>query len=248
MSGVDAIVGVSVSDPGEDELARHGLIGAHTAHAFVELARQVLAAGGSLAYGGHLGGFTATLFSLLATYSPEDRPDPERVRQYLARPIWQKLTQAERAELATYATWTEVPAVGRGNDAATHAREFIAMRELMTEEITARVILGGAVSGYKGRWPGIVEEAFLAVEAGLPVYVAGGLGGAAERVALAVRGTWPADLAARAELPGRSEEEVRALLVGADLRNGLDKAENAQLMTTSDLDLIAALILRGLRA
>jgi hypothetical protein len=214
----------------------------------VELARQVLAAGGSLAYGGHLGGFTATLFSLLATYSPEDRPEPERVRQYLARPIWQKLTSAQRGELATYATWTEVPGAGKGNDRVAHAREYTAMRELMTEEITARVIIGGAVSGYAGRWPGIVEEAYLAVEAGLPLYVAGGLGGAAERVALAVGGKWPADLGADPEVPGRSEEDVRALLVRADLRNGLDAAENKQLMATSDLDLIAALILRGLRA
>lgn len=250
MTPLDAVVGVSVSDPGEVELERRGLIADHTKHAFVEIARQILAAGGSLAYGGHLEaeGYTATLIALLRTYSKADRPSLERVRQYLARPIWEKLTPPQRKDLATYTTWIKVPAVGEGDDRAALAREYTAMRVRMTEDIDARIVMGGKVSGYTGRWPGIVEEAYLALAAGRPLYVAGGLGGAAARVADLLRGAWPDDLVEEADVPGPTANELRAVFFEADLRNRLDEDENALLMKTADLDLMVALILRGLSA
>jgi SLOG cluster2 len=250
MTPLDVLVGVSVSDPGRAELERHGIIEAHVKHAFVELARQILAAGGSLAYGGHLEaeGYTATLLALLRTYSKRDRPASERVRQYLARPIWEKLTSEQRKDLATYTTWIKVPAVGEGNDRAAVAREYTAMRQRMTDEIDARIVLGGKVEGYSGRWPGIVEEAYVALAAGRPLYVAGGLGGAAARVAELLRGNWPEDLVDHPDLPGPSPDELRATFEGARLRNGLEDDENALLVGTADLDLMVALVLRGLRA
>jgi hypothetical protein len=250
MTGLDKLVGVSVSDPGKAENERHGTLNAHTRHAFVEIVRQIFAAGGSFAYGGHLEaeGYTDTLLSLLRTYSLADRPAAERVHQYLARPTRESLTAQQELDLATYATPVEVPAVGEGDDRVALAREFTAMRELMNEDIDARIVMGGKLVGYVGRWPGVVEEAYLAIEHGRCVYVVGGLGGAAERVARAVRGEWPSDLEADPEVPGRSQDELRAIFDGADLRNGLDDEENEQLMCTTDLDLIVALILRGLVA
>jgi len=76
MSAFDGIAAISISDPPDRELAQRGLSADHLRHAFVELARQILAAGGSLAYGGDLrsGGYTETLLALLRTYSRPDRP------------------------------------------------------------------------------------------------------------------------------------------------------------------------------
>jgi hypothetical protein len=247
---MNLLVGVSVSSPGERELERHGIIEEHVQHAFVEIARQILAAGGSLAYGGHLEaeGYTATLLALLRTYSKADRPPRERVRQYLARPIWEKLTAEQRKDLATYMTWIKVPAAAEGDDRAARAREYTAMRQLMTGDLDARIVMGGKLSGYSGRWPGIVEETYLALAGGKPLYVAGGLGGAAARVAGMLRGSWPPDLHEDAAIPGPEAEELRTVFEGAQLRNGLDDAENDLLMGTADLDLMVALMLRGLRA
>jgi hypothetical protein len=219
---VNACVGISVSEPGTAELEARGLSHAHVHHAFVEIARQILAAGGSLAYGGDLraGGYTASLLSLLRTYSDPDRPATERIRLYFGAPAWRKLRAADFAELRTLSTPIKVAAAGRGS---APAADFTAMRERMTAETDARVVVGGLLAGYVGAQPGVVEEAELALRAGKPLLVAGGLGGAAARVADSLR-----------ERPA------------TDLRNGLDAEENAVLFATADLDLIVALILRGL--
>jgi hypothetical protein len=62
------------------------------------------------------------------------------------------------------------------------SRGLTHLRRRMTEECAARVCLGGRESGYKGRYPGVLEEALLAFEARRPVYLVGLLGGVAERL------------------------------------------------------------------
>jgi hypothetical protein len=261
---VSFTVGISVSDPDERELARHGIVEDHLRHAFVELVRQVFAAGHSIGYGGDLrqSGFTETLVALLRTYSLDDAPPPSRVRQYLAHPAWKDLSAADLSPLAVVATVIKVqPDDDRsGGEAARRARDFTAMRAWMTEETDARIVVGGRLHGQSGRWPGIAEEAYLAVLTGTPLFVAGGLGGAAERVARAIREDWPEELtddfqAAHTEVHeqlaeagvGPSETELREALIGAELRNGLEPEENDLLLRTADLDLLVALVLRGLR-
>jgi hypothetical protein len=171
------------------------------------------------------------------------------------------MTPEDEEELAILATPVRVPAADPADQPGplARARDLTAMRELMAAEADARVLLGGRIAGQQGRWPGIVEEAYLALRAGQPLYVAGGLGGAAARVAEALRGSWPEVLTdafqrshteAAARLieagPGVTEEDLRATLVGAALGNGLGGEENEQLLQTADLDVIVALIMRGL--
>jgi hypothetical protein len=59
------------------------------------------------------------------------------------------------------------------------ARGLTAMRTQMTQEITARVVIGGRVDRFAGIYPGIVEEAWLALAAGKPLFLNGAFGGAA---------------------------------------------------------------------
>ncbi len=87
------------------------------------------------------------------------------------------------------------------------ARCFTAMREAMqqggppppstTEKsnpIRARVLLGGPLAGYAGRYPGLVEEAYLAMKANLPVYLIGAFGGCTRAIIDAVEGHKPESL------------------------------------------------------
>ena len=265
MTPPDVLVGISVSDPGEPELELRGLTEDHVRHVFVELARQILAAGGSLAYGGDLreGGYTRTLLALLLTYSPRDRPARGRIRAYLASPVWEGLSASDESELAVVAVREKVPPAGElGDDsAAAKACAFTAMRRRMTDDIDARVVVGGRLCGQQGRWPGVVEEAYLALRGGKPLLVVGGLGGAAARLADAVRGEVPVELTSEFQRAntdgfdtladarvGVDDDELRAVLDDAELRNGLSPEENDILFETSDLDLIVALVLRGIRA
>jgi hypothetical protein len=109
-----------------------------------------------------------------------------------------------------------------------------------------------------------VEEAYLALRARQPLYVVGGLGGAADRIAQALRGTWCDELTEAHQLEHAEDTEayqqilraglepdaqaLRAALTSELPNNGLDSDENALLMASTDLDLIVALLLRGLRA
>jgi SLOG cluster2 len=162
MSTLTSTVAISVSNPGEEELVARGLMDEHIRHAFVETARQVLAAGGALAYGGDLrrGGFTETLRALLRTYSDAARPAVERVRQYMARPVWSQMSESEQADISNYFTIVKVEGAGDVAEGQLgRARDFTAMRARMTAETDARIVIGGRPTASEGRWPGVVEEA-----------------------------------------------------------------------------------------
>src|SRR6266481_200421 len=102
MSSADAVVGLSISEPEEDELVQLGLSEMHVRHAFIEVVRHLLARGWAVAYGGDLraAGYTEALFDLVRTYDLAGVPGPDRVLSYLAWPIWLDVTAAQRAELA----------------------------------------------------------------------------------------------------------------------------------------------------
>ncbi|MBS0545705.1 MAG: hypothetical protein JSR40_18440 [Proteobacteria bacterium] len=52
--------------------------------------------------------------------------------------------------------------------------------------VSVRIVLGGRMSGFSGFLPGIFEEVLLTLERGIPLYLLGGFGGAAEVVARAL--------------------------------------------------------------
>lgn len=68
------------------------------------------------------------------------------------------------------------------------ARGLTHLRHRLTDLCHARVCLGGPRSGSQGRYPGLVEEALLAVQQDKPLYVASLLGGASEQIVTAVEG------------------------------------------------------------
>jgi hypothetical protein len=274
-------VGLSVSEPDEQELVRLGLDEIHVRHAFIEIARHILARGWSLAYGGDLrrAGYTEALFDLVRTYNPADLSGPDRVHAYLSWPIWRELKTAHRADLANVATITrgprpdgapeslpEIPKREPG-DLLWSSLATSQMRAEMNSDIGARVVLGGRVSGQQGLYPGIAEEAALALRSKTPLYVAGGFGGCARLVASMLKGAEPAELSLDyqlkhtpryAELVGAAAavgqepafDELRETFTAAGvegLRNGLSEAENTRLMDTDDVDEIVGLVVQGLR-
>ena len=66
------------------------------------------------------------------------------------------------------------------------APDLDAMRIAMEDDVTARIIIGGQVTGYAGNRPGILHEALLALERNHPVFPLGGFGGAARDAAIAL--------------------------------------------------------------
>lgn len=275
------LVGLSVSEPDKRELVRLGLDKLHVNHAFVEIARHVLARGWSIAYGGDLrkSGYTEALFDLVRTYNRTDLPGPDRVYSYLSWPNWRELLTSQRADLVNVATIKEVAppegapeslpaAAKRGpGDLLWNSLALSQMRAEMNSDIGARVILGGRVSGQQGLYPGIAEEAVLALRSHTPLYVAGGFGGCARLVAASLGGARPAEMSLEYQLehtPRYPELVAAAAAAGKKpmfaelldtfnsagfkgLHNGLGEPENERLMQSDDVDEIVALVVQGLR-
>jgi hypothetical protein len=120
------------------------------------------------------------------------------------------------------------------------ATGLTAMRDWATEHTDARVVLGGRTEGYKGRMPGVAEEALKSLVHRKPLYVLGGFGGAASDVAAAL-GFVPG-----AALPDWSGADSFSVFAFDDTHNGLTSEENATLATTPHVDQAVALVLRGL--
>ena len=205
------------------DLRQLGLLPSHFEDAFNELARYLLASGANLAYGGdpRKGGFTERLHGLARQYSEQTQDPALRVEIFLAWIVHVRESKAALLNLKTNARMWCLPLPadlkaefgidGRTPPPATFsptdtdyllARGFMAMREAMQHKqptdshntIRARVLLGGPLADYAGRYPGLVEEAYFATKANLPVYLIGAFGGCTRAIIDAVEGRKPDSL------------------------------------------------------
>lgn len=253
-------IAIAMSD--SPDMAALGLAPEHLRDAMAEIARHLLAMGARLVYGGDLraNGFTELLFELVARYRRDADLGDARpaVLNYLAWPVVVSKRAAELQGLAKELTGlAELHCLDRQggeveldglNDAvrpqitdADWADALTAMREVLTRASDARIVLGGRVEGYKGRMPGIAEEALTALQAGQPLFLLGGFGGCARDIAallgLAVQNPAPATWFG---------QDTFQPFDGLALRNGLTAEENAVLARTVHVDEAVALVLRGL--
>jgi len=150
------------------------------------------------------------------------------------------------------------------------ARGLTYLRHRLTAACDVRFCLGGRRGGFAGRYPGIVEEALLAIRSDKPLFLAGFLGGATEQIIDAMEGKRmpddfcpkpPEDLyrrfsAREAEIgfisdrvidrEGVWNEFAEAGITRLARTNGLTVEENQQLFHTPVIDAVVELVLTGL--
>jgi hypothetical protein len=288
-------VGVSISGSGED-LARRGFTESGLNRLTVRLSRALLAEGAGLAFGHDWreGGVMEAIASIAFDYRLPAAP--QEVGPAIVNLIpWPDLASAtDPALLARLGRVVEITpallpeelrpleaqAIAAGRTSPTwrylRARGLTHLRRRLVERCHARVALGGRLSGFDGRLPGIVEEVFLTCAAARPIYLAGLLGGAAEilggllvdgrpadglRTALERPEVQPlAEIYARHASPsaeGVCDHDLNLtaiadFLAGDGSRaaiagNGLTREDNLTLLTTDLEEQAISLVLRGLR-
>ncbi|MBB4635870.1 hypothetical protein [Longimicrobium terrae] len=152
------------------------------------------------------------------------------------------------------------------------ARGLTHMRLQLAERSAARLCIGGRVHGSSGRYPGIVEEALIALNQNMPLYLAGIWGGATQQIIDAVQGREmpstfggdsgvgalyirpPNGIEERAELtqgdrvldPIAAWSAFRHAGVAGLIGNGLTESENEELFNTRVLKRVSDLVLAGL--
>jgi hypothetical protein len=254
---------VALSISNSPDMAVLGMGKEHLDDAMTEIARHLIACGATLAYGGDLreGGFTELLFEVVNRYRSNKDSDRILISNYLAWPVhasmsvaqiegWQNALDGLARLVLLDVDGKKMLLSERSLDPTTPGRiewadGLTAMRKTMASLIEARIALGGQTANYKGRLPGIAEEALIQIERQAPLYVLGGFGGCSFDLARAMG-------IGRLALPGLASSgtwqgiEAFSKFGPADLHNGLTPSENRSLAETVHVDEAVALILRGL--
>ena len=263
-------LGVSISDSAD--LGALGLLPRHAELALAEIARSVLTGRGGLVYGGRIkpSGFTQFLMHEVERYGSHS----EALTLCLAEPEHRRLSCDELRTLDQSlgphgqiicldheGVKIDVSAVPHGSEPTAglnghrDQRSYSAMRRHITGISHARVLIGGQLSGFKGAMPGIIEEAVYAVEAGQPLYVVAGFGGAAALVAEALDIddlNWATDSFPKRPDDDRIDRSLDQLRSAAGSSAwsatscGLEENELRQLSASSRPSQIASLVVNGL--
>jgi len=204
------LIGLSLSNASDS--AQYGVSQEHLATVANDLVLYLLLAGLRVGYGGMLGfdgagpDYVQRLFGLVKTYSPlatqlgrKFQPienfvgwpihltfGPDQLKQYGSYAELLRIDKPELPGVDEDALYAEGKPGFFGTD--TPPRRFAwavsmtKMRAAMTEKVSARVVMGGALSGFQGLYPGVFEEAVQSLEAEQPLYLVGAFGGAARLV------------------------------------------------------------------
>ncbi|MNU46043.1 hypothetical protein D3C71_348970 [compost metagenome] len=275
-------IGISISE--SDNLKQLGYDLPHLRDVMIETARYILSLGGALAYGGDMrnGGFTELFFDLLNHYKLPDRSEPkERFYSFLSWPLHLDLTKQQESDLINHVTFKKIaPPSDIKVDRETHlipkgadnlyvwSRCLTEMRQQMEHSCDARIFIGGRAKGFKGKYPGILEELLIALEHEHPIYLVGAFGGIANTI-IDLLNADACDLSNEfyksdadyqefiayynAQNNGTSidYDEIKKQIEGlgwkgVSKKNGLTISENKRLATTPHISEIVYLILKGL--
>ena len=249
----------------------------------IELSRHLLIAGAKMVYGGDLrdGGYTE-LFSDISLQYKNYQGDVDRdtifFRNYFAWPIYLNFTTETKLQYKNsrvepvfvdcpdeYGGDKSKPIAPVNNENSyIYALSLLKMRKQMESESNARVILGGKTFGFSGFMAGVIEEYIQAMEAGHPVYLLGGFGGATSLLTSVIRKekSIAAVIEEASKTPRYAEfmsyckdrsidmgyDRLEAIVAGGidGLKNGLTVEQNYILLQSTDVIEIVGLILKGL--
>lgn len=294
-TGAPGRVGLSASPT---DVWRSGLMELHFEDTWLDLNRLLLLSGATIVFGGDLrsGGMTDILLDVAdqrLAVEPRGQGRPTApVVSYLAWPASLDLTIERQARLVDRVSFQtlappscNVASYPPGKVPPTtfenrylYARALTSMRQTVRDTVAAVVVVGGKCTGFVGRYAGVVEETLLAMqrERPLPIFLLGGLGGAAAAIGEALQGRRPERLTGAFQLeasPGErdfarhyndaiardSEADDRAPIDHdgvldfftrrglAGLNNGLSDPDNLLLLTSPSTHEIAPVLLQGLR-
>ena len=271
----DKKIAFSVSE--SDDIHKYGCSKTMLKDVVLELSRYILKAGGELVYGGDLrnDGYTESFENFSYQYGCKEKFEtrPFYFTNYFAWPIYLKMSKSDQARFIHNRVQTVFvdPPVGamvdkfvppvENENLEIWAKSLTQMREKMEQDVNARIIIGGRLSRFKGKYAGVLEEFLIANKSKHPIYLIGGFGGVAKAI-IDIRKGESVDLEYWAYTTPQYKEFVEfynlanqdkinyELIIkeikDAKLNNGLTAAENERLASSINILEIVSLILKGL--
>ncbi len=189
---------IAISVSINEDLYKLGFSEQHLNDISLEIARYILINDGVALYCGDLreGGFTKYFTELSNQYRKLD-DEIYRFKNYFAYPYKKNLTKnvlidfkSKKIDVVimpppstiTYNDEKKYDVSNIVEDRYTYCECFREMRERVSKESDARIVLGGKVGNYLGYIPGILEETLYSLIENKPVYIIGGFGGAAKEI------------------------------------------------------------------
>jgi SLOG cluster2 len=277
----DLNIGISISE--NPDLRKLGYGPMHLQDATVEISRYLLIHGTTLIYGGDLrsGGYTYLFSELAKQYGSKENYDKDRFVNYFAWPIHKKLTKGDELDFKQQRVGiVKLPPPKGVNESKAlpdpsskemkliMAKSFSLMRKEINANCDVRILLGGKTNGFQGIYPGIPEEAYLAMLANKPVYLLGAYGGATQEVINLITKQSSGSLNKKEQLNDQAYADLFASwnkdqkqkinlddfysffkkysLKKFSKNNGLSEEENLRLFSTDNLTEMMFYILKGL--
>jgi hypothetical protein len=277
----DLKVGLSISEI--DEENSKGINNFHIQDILVEISRYLMTSGAKLLYGGDIRyredfNFVRILKDLAENYNYEFEETDVKIINYVANYLRQHVSDQLRAELIKIVGFSFVdPLVDINYDLDdplykrySRARDLSNMRTKMNKDLDVRILLGGKKNSFQGLYPGLFEEALLALQLKKAVFLLGGFGGVTEEIIMCILGKksevftkdyqcrfndygrfydYYNDLSTRLNIASINYEEKIAVLAKegvAGLNNGLSYDENLRLFESTNFTEIISLVLKGL--
>ncbi|MEC1717791.1 TIR domain-containing protein [Schinkia azotoformans] len=191
-------IGISISDPSDEELVDLGQSSSHLAQLSQDLARHLLGRKSTLIYGGDLreGGFTEFLFNEALALQARTQSKDIFINNYIAWPIYLNETSDFKLWKGKYLPIAKmieslppsdvedlIPSIDSFLPPSNTQNMYVwscsltEMRKAMIGNCDIRICAGGKHSGYKGRMPGVLEEISIALDLNRPIFLLGGFGG-----------------------------------------------------------------------
>ncbi len=247
----------------------------------VEISRHLLIANAQIVFGGDLRseGYTELLKDLSFQYGLQEKSNSDVIyfTNYLAWPIYLKITENHRLDyLHSRVQIVEVPPADECKviDVTNYlqpssvenlfywGRSLTKMRETMEDHISARILVGGRLFGFKGSMAGVLEEFAIAKRAKHPIFLVGAFGGVTQILADIIEGKCDSKKLSKEALQHNEYKEVLNYyenkgfpvdysqfdrLNFSDLNNGLEDEQNKILFHSTNVMEIVSLILEGLQ-
>lgn len=273
----DLKVAISISE--SQDIEEYGLRLYHLRSLIVELARYFLTFDMQLMYGGDIKydkqfNFAEIIAQLVQSYNQEYTKDAV-VKNYSSYPYYKKIDHALKTDLLDIVDFIEVQPNEQYDIKSLDALEqnyitaqtLTKMRENMTDIMDIKVIAGGKTENFSGKYPGVLEEAYLALENEIPIYLIGGFGGVAKKIVDLLNGNIPIEFSVEYQSKNKNfrtlyeyyktkgeeneinYERINNLFIkkGIDgLNNGLSVDENKKLFESKNIYEIIYFVLKGI--
>lgn len=278
-------IAISISD--SEDIEQLGFSKIHQQDIILEITRYLIINHATLLYGGDLRaqGYTF-LFSEIVEQYIHKKENKKYFKNFFSFPIYIDMTQKQKLDfkkngvdvitikppkgLAVDETKFYIP--NNNENLFVWAECLTEMRKKMTELNDARIFMGGAKTNFKGKYPGLLEEAIMSLNSNIPTYFIGAFGGVTKNIIEALQGVKPNELTEtwqRDSNPKYSEfidfynliPKIEKIDYNRTLdflnsyslerlckNNGLNKEDNIRLFETIHFPEIIFLVLKGLKA